>query len=109
VISQTYKDKIKKSIQHRFLEMGIDDETINELISVSIDSLTNELEEVYKILQSDDISELAIHTHTIKGILLNVGLSEDANQFKEIKHLIENGMDISEIKEITQKRISIFK
>ena len=44
---------------------------------------------------------------SIKGVLLNVGLNEDASSFKEIKHLFEEGKSNDEIKEITKERISI--
>jgi HPt (histidine-containing phosphotransfer) domain-containing protein len=109
MISENYKQKVIKSITDKFGAMGISDEdTINELCSVSLESLEEEVKKVEDILESDDISELAFHTHTIKGILLNVGLDEDANRFKEIKHLV-NKKSIEEIKEITKERISIFK
>ena len=108
MVSENYKNKIKKSIKTKFSEMGVDDDTINELVNVSIESLEAELQAIEEILNSDNIDELGFHTHTIKGILLNVGLNEDANNFKEIKHLIGEKTN-DEIKEITQKRISIFK
>ena len=108
MVSENYKNKIKKSIKTKFSEMGVDDDTINELVNVSIESLEAELQAIEEILNSDNIDELGFHTHTIKGILLNVGLNEDANNFKEIKHLIGKKTN-DEIKEITQKRISVFK
>jgi len=108
MVSESYKNKIKESIKTKFSEMGVDDDTINELVSVSIESLEAELQAIKKILNSDNIDELGFHTHTIKGILLNVGLNDDANNFKEIKHLI-NEKTNEEIKEITKERISIFK
>jgi len=108
MISQNYKNKIIESVKQRFGEMGVDDDTINELIDVSIESLNDELSKIDTILNSDDLSELGLHTHTIKGILLNVGLNEDANNFKEIKHLFEEGKSDEEIKEITKERVSIF-
>ena len=108
MISQKYKNKIIESVKQRFGEMGVDDDTINELVDVSIESLNDELSKIEIILNSDDLSELGLHTHTIKGILLNVGLNEDANTFKEIKHLFEDGKSEDEIKEITKERMSIF-
>ena len=108
MISQNYKNKIIESVKQRFGELGVDDDTINELIDVSIESLNDELSKIDTILNSDDLSELGLHTHTIKGILLNVGLNEDANNFKEIKHLFEEGKSDEEIKEITKERVSIF-
>ena len=108
MISENYKTKIKDSITKKFSEMGVDDDTINELVNVSLESLNDELSKIEGILNSDDLSELGLHTHTIKGILLNVGLDEDANNFKEIKHLFEEGKSDEEIKEITKERISIF-
>jgi HPt (histidine-containing phosphotransfer) domain-containing protein len=108
MISENYKNKIKESIKEKFLAMGVDDESINELIEISILSLEDELSKIEALLQSDDISQLGLYTHTIKGILLNVGLDDDANKFKEIKHLFEEGKSNNEIKEITKERISIF-
>ena len=107
MISENYKNKIKNSIQTKFSEMGVDDDTINELVNVSIESLENEINAIKKILESDNIDDLGFHTHTIKGVLLNVGLNEDAENFKEIKHLIGNKSN-EEIKEITKQRIAIF-
>jgi len=108
MITENYKNKIKESVTKKFSEMGVDEETINELVNVSIESLEAELSEIENILTTNELDELGIHTHTIKGILLNVGLDEDANQFKEIKHLFEEGKTNDEIKEITKQRISIF-
>jgi len=108
MISENYKNKIRELVEKKFKEMGVDDDTINELVEVSIESLNDELSKIDAILNSDDLSELGFHTHTIKGVLLNVGLNEDANSFKEIKHLFEEGKSDEEIKEITKKRISIF-
>ena len=108
MISENYKNKIRELIEKRFKEMGVDDDTIDELVEVSIESLNDELSKIDAILNSDDLSELGFHTHTIKGVLLNVGLDEDANNFKEIKHLFEEGKTNDEIKEITKKRIAIF-
>jgi len=108
MVSDSYKNKIKESINNKFSVMGVDEESINELISVSIESLEEELAKVQEVLNSNDISNLGFYTHTIKGILLNVGLDDDANKFKEIKHLFEEGKTDDEIKEITKERISIF-
>ena len=109
MISEKYKQLIVDSINKRFRAMGIEDEdTINMLIEESTKSLEEELAKINDILNSDDLSELGFHTHTIKGVLLNIGLDEDANRFKEIKHLFEEGKSDEEIKEITKERISIF-
>jgi len=108
MISKEYENKIRESVANKFGAMGIDEDTINELVMVSVESLNDELSKIEDILNSDDLSELGLHTHTIKGILLNVGLNEDANSFKEIKHLFEEGKTNEEIKEITKKRLSIF-
>jgi len=108
MISDNYKEKIKVEVTKKFSEMGVDEETINELVEVSIESLTDELNQIENILNGDDLSELGLHTHTVKGVLLNVGLEDDANQFKEIKHLFSEGKTDDEIKSITRERISIF-
>jgi HPt (histidine-containing phosphotransfer) domain-containing protein len=109
MLSNNYKEKVKKAIFKRFTEMGIDDEdTLNELNDESINSLENELLQIETILESNDISELGFHTHTIKGVLLNAGLNNDAENFREIKHLFEDGKSDEEIKNITKERISIF-
>ena len=108
MISENYKNRIKESIRKKFEEMGVDEETINELTLVSIESLENELSKIEDILKGGDISELGFHTHTIKGVLLNVGLNDDAEQFREIKHLVEDGKTEEDIKKITKERISIF-
>ena len=109
MISQEYKNLIVDSVNKRFRSMGIEDEeTLNMLVEESTKSLEDELAKINDILNSDDLSELGFHTHTIKGVLLNIGLDEDANRFKEIKHLLEEGKSDEEIKEITKERISIF-
>ena len=108
MISENYKNRIKESIRKKFEEMGVDEETINELTLVSIESLEYELSKIEDILKGEDISELGFHTHTIKGVLLNVGLNDDAEQFREIKHLVEDGKTEEDIKKITKERISIF-
>jgi HPt (histidine-containing phosphotransfer) domain-containing protein len=110
MISEKYKQLIIDSINKRFRGMGIEDEdTINMLIEESTKSLEEEISKVNSIIESDDLSELGFHTHTIKGILLNIGLNDDAERFREIKHLFEEGKSEEEIKEITKERMSIFK
>jgi HPt (histidine-containing phosphotransfer) domain-containing protein len=109
MLSENYKNKIKASIEEKFASMGVDEDTINELVNVSIDSLEDEVSKIKDILNSDNLGDLGLHTHTIKGVLLNVGLSDDAHKFQEIKHLFEEGKSEEEIKEITIERISIFK
>ncbi|NPA54784.1 MAG: hypothetical protein GXO40_00275 [Epsilonproteobacteria bacterium] len=109
MMSQSYKDKIKNSIIEKFAPIGVDEATIEELTLVSIESIEEELKQIDKLLQNNEIDKLGIHTHTIKGILLNVGLNDDALLFKEIKHLSEEGKTDEEIKEITKERLSIFQ
>ena len=106
-ISENYKNKIISSIKEKFEPMGCDAETIQELIDVSLESLYEELEAINNILNSDDISNLGFHTHTLKGVLLNVGLEEDGLKFKEIKHLFEEGKTDEEIKNITKERLKV--
>ena len=109
MVSENYKNKMKESIKEKFSAMGIDDEeTINELIEVSVMSVEDELSKIEEILESGNLDQLGFHTHTIKGVLLNVGLNEDAEGFKEIKHLFDEGKTEEEIKEITKQRLSIF-
>jgi HPt (histidine-containing phosphotransfer) domain-containing protein len=109
MVSESYQKKIKDSVTEKFGAIGVDEDTINELVSVSIESLNDELSKIDAILNGGNIKDLGIHTHTIKGILLNVGLEDDANQFKEIKHLFEEGKTEDEIKQITLTKIEIFK
>jgi HPt (histidine-containing phosphotransfer) domain-containing protein len=109
LLGNNYKQKIQKAITEKFSFMGVDEETINELTNVSIESINEELESIHKILLQTNIDDLGIHTHNIKGVLLNAGLLEDADKFQEIKHLFEEGKTLEDIKEITKERISIFK
>jgi len=108
MVSENYINQIQESVKKKFGEMGIDDDTINELVNVSVESLNEELSQIEDILNTDNLNDLGFHTHTIKGVLLNVGLEDDANTFKEIKHLFEEGKSNEEIKEITKQRISVF-
>jgi HPt (histidine-containing phosphotransfer) domain-containing protein len=109
MLGEKYKEKIRNSVYDKFTKMGIDDASIEELIEISIDSLEEELNNITEILNKDELDFLGLHTHTIKGILLNVGLKDDAEEFQEIKHLFEAGKTKEEIKEITKNRIAIFK
>jgi len=109
MISENYKAKIKNSITAHFNSMGItDEEQINAMIPEAITAITDEIKKIQEILNGDDLSELGFHTHTLKGVLLNMGLKEDADKFKEIKHLFEEGKTQEEVKQITKERISIF-
>jgi HPt (histidine-containing phosphotransfer) domain-containing protein len=109
MISEKYKQLIIDSINKRFRSMGIEDEeTLNMLVEESTKSLEEEISKVNSIIEGDDLSELGFHTHTIKGVLLNIGLNEDAERFREIKHLFEEGKSDEEIKEITKERMSMF-
>ena len=101
------KIKLLLQLKKKFEPIGCDEGTIQNLIDVSLESICEEVEIIYKILQTDDISNLGFHTHTLKGVLLNVGLEKDALQFKEIKHLFEEGKTDEEIKNITKERLKV--
>jgi len=108
MINEDYKNKIRESVVQKFGDMGVDEDTINELVAISIESLQEEITQLQALLDGENLDQIGFHTHTIKGVLLNVGLDDDAKKFQEIKHLFEEGKSNDEIKEITKTRLSIF-
>ena len=104
-IRKILEKKIKPVAEKRFIELGIEKEEIEELIEDGIDSVFSKIFLIEKALREKNFEALIKLTHSVKGILLNLGLEKEAELFKKIKYLYEEGKSDREIKEKTLKAI----
>ena len=76
-------DKIEKYIKNKF--SFLDEETQNRLINQAVISLKEEALNLKELLQKKEKEDILNLLHKIKGVLLNVGLSDMAKEFDETK------------------------
>ncbi len=93
-----------KALEH-FKKLGLEDEDAKELLEEGADSIQSKIFLISKTLKEENIEALIKLTHAIKGILLNLGLEEEATEFRKIKQLYEEGKSFKFIKEQTQKSL----
>ena len=82
---------IKKVKSYLSQELGVGEEEIENLIQLARDSLRENFEKLDKYLSENRIEDFARVAHTIKGILLNLGLEEKAEFSKEIELKAKEG------------------
>jgi len=76
-------DKIEEYIKNKF--SFLDEETQNRLINQAVISLKEEALNLKELLQKKEKEDILNLLHKIKGVLLNVGLSDMAKEFDETK------------------------
>jgi len=76
---------MKKIKRYLSQELGVEEEEVEGLIQLARESLRENFEKLEKCLLEDRIEEFARVIHTIKGVLLNLGLEEEAAFSKEIE------------------------
>ncbi|SNR86703.1 hypothetical protein [Desulfurobacterium atlanticum] len=106
-IRKFLEKKIKPVAEKRFIEFGMDKEEAEELIEEGIDSIFSKIFLIEKFLKDKNYKALIKLTHSIKGVLLNLGLENEAEAFKKVKHMYENGKNYIEIETQTRKAIKM--
>ena len=75
MISQINKEQIKNHIKRQF---GLPEGQVEEMIPIFLATLAEHLENLEQKVDSGNCLEIGAAAHTIKGALLNLGLSESA-------------------------------
>ena len=75
MISRLNKEQIKNHIQRQF---GLPEEQVEEMIPIFLATLAEHLKNLEQTVDGGNYLEIGAAAHTIKGALLNLGLSESA-------------------------------
>ncbi len=91
MFKENFIEQIKTTAIAHFQNMGFNEETIDTIVSQGFSDLQKKLTEFENELNKNqpDLVYLANIAHTIKGILGNLGLEEQANMFAEIEKLAQ--------------------
>jgi HPt (histidine-containing phosphotransfer) domain-containing protein len=96
-------DLIERAKKTLFEQLGLEGEELNEFIQMAKSSLTENFTELDKAFTEGDIETLARRAHTIKGVLLNLGLEEEAAFAKEIELEAKGGADKEKLGKMIEK------
>lgn len=93
VIKGKLKDKWLSKVREHLASVGFGSEDVERLIEVGFSSLSKHISELQELIKetSLDRERLVFLTHTVKGMLLNFGLAEEAKAFGEVKGLVDRG------------------
>lgn len=72
-------------------DFGDDIETIKELISIFISTTESNLAGLAKAIRENDLSDVKICTHTMKGSALNIGATSLAKSCEHLEQLVSKG------------------
>jgi len=89
-------DKVKEYLKS---ELGLDEEEVLPLISTARESLREDLRKLEKSLENGNLEDFAKVAHTVKGVLLNLGLEEEAGFAKELELKARAGENTEVLKE----------
>ena len=86
---------VKSKAEEYFGSLGFDEETVSALQEQAVLDLQENLDKFKQWIESEqnDLEELATLAHTIKGVLVNMGLDDLGAKFKNIQNLIVDNVD----------------
>jgi len=86
---------VKSKAEEYFTSLGFDEETVSALQEQAVLDLQENLDKFKQWIESEqnDLEELATLAHTIKGVLVNMGLDDLGAKFKNIQNLIMDNAD----------------
>ncbi|WP_456396921.1 hypothetical protein [Desulfurobacterium sp.] len=108
-INQEMIENIKKKAKKHLEGFGFKNDDINELTEDGINSIKSKLFLIEKALKKRDIKTLIRLTHALKGILLNLGMEKQAEEFRKVKRLYEDNNSFENIEAQVRKAISKLK
>ncbi len=94
-----YLKKVEEKAKEYLKNLGFDEQTTSLLVNQGIKDLSVQLEKL-KSLSSEpepNLEDIADTSHTIKGLLANLGLQEEGMKFKEIQLLVFEGKEKEEV------------
>ncbi|WP_457567863.1 hypothetical protein [Desulfurobacterium sp.] len=102
-------NNIKQKATRHLAGFGFGEEDINELIEDGINSIKSKLFLIEKALKEKNPGSLIKITHALKGILLNMGMETEAEEFRKVKRLYESNKSFEELEKQVQKAIEKLK
>jgi HPt (histidine-containing phosphotransfer) domain-containing protein len=86
---------VKSKAEEYFTSLGFDEEIVSVLQEQAVLDLQENLDKFKQWIESEqnDLEELATLAHTIKGVLVNMGLDDLGAKFKNIQNLIVDNVD----------------
>ncbi|WP_457568776.1 hypothetical protein [Desulfurobacterium sp.] len=105
-INQEMIENIKKKAKKHLEGFGFENDDINELIEDGINSIKSKLFLIEKALKEKNAETLIKITHALKGILLNMGMENEAEEFRKVKRLYEKDNSFEKLEEQVRKAIS---
>ncbi len=88
-----------------FKSLGLDENSISNLLKLGEESLKNHLSSLFLFFQKEDIKSLRETLHALEGVLLNMGLNSLALKIKEVHNLVKEGK-VKEAENLFRKIIS---
>ncbi len=85
-----YQEQAKNNLRENF-----DETIVNQLYTTAIDSINRGLENIKIYNQSKDYSSLTDEFHRLKGVLLNLGLDDFAQQANDLQHYAQDENSIA--------------
>ncbi|WP_456436880.1 hypothetical protein [Desulfurobacterium sp.] len=108
-INEEIIENIKKKAYKHLENFGFENDDIKELIEDGIISIKSKLFLIEKALKEKNADTLIKITHALKGILLNMGMEEEAEEFRKVKRLYENNNNFEKLEEQVKKAINKLK
>ncbi len=78
-------DVLKKVKAYLIKEVGLGEDEVDALLQMARESLIENLEKLEQYLKEENFEEFAKVAHTIKGVLLNLGLEKEAAISKKLE------------------------
>ncbi len=94
-----YLNMVEQKAKRYLADLGFDEETIELLLQQGIKDLSVQLEKLKSLSNETkpNLEEIADTSHTIKGLLGNLGLQEEGMKFKKIQELVLEGKSKDEV------------
>ncbi|MCC6347325.1 MAG: Hpt domain-containing protein, partial [Nitrospirales bacterium] len=92
------EDLREKALTYFMRTFGGDEESARHLLRSSIDSVRSEVRAIESALESGNGGDLQRALHSLKGILLNSGLTEQGERAAELNTMAEKGTDPARMK-----------
>ncbi|OMH40998.1 hypothetical protein [Desulfurobacterium indicum] len=105
-INQKMIENINRKAKKHLEGFGFENDDINELIEDGINSIKSKLFLIEKALKEKNAETLIKITHALKGILLNMGMKNEAEEFRKVKRLYEKDNSFDKLEEQVRKAIS---
>ena len=81
----------KLNLDELLVRVDGDRELLGELLSLFKQEFPKSFEDLKQAIAHDDIAEVAVLSHTLKGVLLNLAAAEAVDSVSRLEHLAHHG------------------